>query len=129
MREVEVSRFVQAGSAIVDRALTPTRLLEAEGSFTVRDVSDDGRRITVGGYGLELVFVFADLEDGIEYEQVEGPLETLRTTVTHEPEDEGSRVTARSAVALGGPGFFDRAAAWKRKGELRRALEGIEEAC
>jgi len=129
MREVEVSRFVQAGPAIVEGVLTPTTLLEAEGSFTIREVSEDGRRVTVGGYGLELVFAFGEREDGIEYEQIEGPLEVLRTTATYEPENEGTRLTARSEVAVGGPGLVDRVAAWKRRGELGRALEGIAEEC
>ena len=129
MREVEVSRFVRAGPAIVEGVLTPTTLLEAEGSFTVRAVSEDGRRVTVGGYGLELAFAFDEREDGIEYEQIEGPLEVLRTTVTYEPENEGTRLTARSEVAVGGPGLVDRVAAWKRRGELGRALEGIAEEC
>lgn len=129
MREVEVSRFVQAGPAVVADVLEPATLLEAEGSFTVRDVEDGGDRITVGGYGLELVFEFAGRADGVEYRQVEGPLETLRTAVTYEPENEGTRLTARSEVAVGGPGIVDRAAAWKRRGELRRALDGVAAEC
>jgi hypothetical protein len=129
MREVSVSRFVQAGPAIVEGVLSPDALLEAEGSFSVRDVEAGGDRITVGGYGLELVFEFSDREDGIEYDLVEGPLETLRTVVVYEPENEGARLTARSTVAVGGPAVLDRAAAWKRRGELRRALDGIAAEC
>jgi hypothetical protein len=129
MREVAVSRFVQAGTAVVEGALSPDALLDAEGSFSVRDVAAGGDRVTVGGYGLELVFEFTDREDGIEYVLVEGPLETLRTTVRYEPVDEGTRLTARSAVAVGGPGVLDRVAAWKRRGELRRALDGIAAEC
>lgn len=129
MHEVEVSQFVQTYPEVVAEALTPETVLEAEGSFAVREVGDGGDRVTVGGYGLELVFEFSDREDGIEYDQVEGPLETLRTTVRYEHEDEGTRLTARSEVAVGGPGVVDRVAAWKRRGELRRALAGIGEAC
>jgi hypothetical protein len=129
MREVEVSRFVQASPAVVEGALSPDTVLEAEGSFSIRDVGARGDRVTVGGYGLELVFEFADREDGIEYDQTAGPLETLRTTLTYEPENEGTRLTARSEVAVGGPAFVDRLAAWKRRGELRRALAGIAEEC
>lgn len=129
MREVEVSRFVQTYPEVVEDVLSPDTILEAEGSFSIRDVGDDGGRITVGGYGLELVFEFTELEDGIEYDQVEGPLETLQTTLAYESENEGTRVTARSKVAVGGPGVLDRVAAWKRRGELRRALDGIVREC
>jgi hypothetical protein len=129
MREVEVSRFVQTYPAVVEDVLSPDAILEAEGSFSIRDVGDDGDRITVGGYGLELVFEFTEREDGIEYDQIEGPLDTLNTTLAYESENEGTRVTARSEVAVGGPGVLDRLAAWKRRGELRRALDGIVREC
>jgi hypothetical protein len=129
MREVEVSRFVQTYPAVVEDVLSPDAILEAEGSFSIRDVGDDGNRITVGGYGLELVFEFTEREDGIKYDQIEGPLDTLNTTLAYESENEGTRVTARSEVAVGGPGVLDRLAAWKRRGELRRALDGIVREC
>ena len=125
-----MSRFVQAPPAAVDPLLSPIGLMDAEGSFDVRDVTDteDGTEVTVGGYGLELVFRFTDREDGIAYEQVSGPLRTLETTVTYAPENEGTRLTARSRVAVGGPRPLDRVAAWKRRGELRRALRAVAEA-
>jgi hypothetical protein len=125
MREVSVSRFVQTQPPVLEEALSPAAILEAEGSFSVRDIESDGDRVTVGGYGLELVFEFSDRQNGIEYDQLEGPLETLRTTLTYEREDEGTRLTARSDVAVGGPGLLDRLAAWKRRGELRRALDTL----
>lgn len=129
MREVEAGRFVQTYPAVVEDALSPRTILEAEGSFEVRAVTADSDRITVGGYGLELVFEFTTRDDGFEYRQVEGPLEQLHTTLRYEPENEGTRLTARSEVAVGGPGFLDRLAAWKRRGELRRALEGVARDC
>jgi len=125
MREVEVSRFVRTYPDVVRDDLSSDSILESEGSFSVRAVEADGDRVVVGGYGLELVFEFTTHEDSIEYEQVEGPLETLRTTLTCEPEDEGTRLTGRSQVAVGGPELVDRVAAWKRRGELRRALDSI----
>ena len=130
MREVEVTRFVQAPPAAVAPLLSPVGLMDAEGSFEVRGVTDTetGTEVTVGAYGLELVFRFTELEDGIAYEQVSGPLQTLETTVTHAPENEGTRLTARSTVAVGGPNVLDGLAAWKRRGELRRALRAVEEA-
>lgn len=125
MREVAVSRFVQASPDVVAADLSPERILESEGSFSVRAVEAEGTRVTAGGYGLELVFEFTSREDGIAYDQVEGPLETLRTTLTYEPEDEGTRLVGRSQVAVGGPAVVDRIAAWKRRAELRRALDSI----
>lgn len=125
-----MSRFVQAPPAAVDPLLSPVGLMDAEGSFEVRDVTDTdaGTEVTVGAYGLELVFRFTDREDGIAYEQVSGPLERLDTAVTYAPENEGARLTARSTVAVGGPAALDRLAAWKRRGELRRALRAVADA-
>jgi len=141
VREVEVSRFVGAPPAVVQRALSPVALLEAEGSFEIREVVErpaadregpraaDATRVRVGAYGLELVFAFEERGDAIESVLLDGPLERLETTVTWAPENEGTRLTARSTVAVGGPAVLDRIAAWKRRGELRRALAAIEEAC
>ena len=125
-----MSRFVQAPPTAVDPLLSPIGLMDAEGSFEVRDVTDtdEGTEVTVGGYGLELTFRFTEREDGIAYEQVSGPLRVLETTVTYAPENEGTRLTARSRVAVGGPELIDRLAAWKRRGELRRALRAVAEA-
>ena len=120
-----MSRFVQTYPDVVAEGLSPEAILESEESFSVREVAADGDRVTVGGYGLELVFEFTTRENGIEYDQVEGPLETLWTVLTYAPEDEGTRLTARSRVAVGGPTVLDRVAAWKRRGELRRALDGV----
>jgi hypothetical protein len=128
MREVAVDRFVAAPPAEVARVLTPERLVVAEGSFTVREVRDDGDAtlIAAGRAGVELLFRFEPTEDGLAYEQLEGPLERLTTTISYVPENEGTRLSARSSVAVRGPGVLDRLAAWKRRGELRRALRTID---
>ena len=127
MREVAVDRFVRATPPEIERALTPRRLIEAEGSFTVREVTEsDGATIVAAGRaGVELLFRFEPVEDGWVYEQLEGPLDRLSTELSYTPEDEGTRLTARSTVAVRGPGVLDRLAAWKRKGELRRGLAAI----
>ncbi|WP_121820170.1 SRPBCC family protein [Halostella salina] len=128
MRTVEVSRFVQAFPDEVERALTPASVVEYEGSFTVRDVDDRGDEwiVTVGGAGVEFPLRFERREAGLYYEQAgdAGPLAAMETTLSVAPENEGSRVTARSSVAGGMPlsTLTDRLVAWKRKGELRRAL-------
>ena len=126
-----MSRFVAAKPPVVARVLTPETVVESEGSFDVREVreTDDGTLVAAGRAGVELLFRFEPREDGLVYEQLEGPLESLTTTVTYAPEDEGTRLTARSTVAVRGPGPLSRLAAWKRKGELRRALAGIGERC
>lgn len=124
MREVAVDRFVSAPPAEVARALTPERLIAAEGSFTVREVrqADGATLVAAGRAGVELLFRFEPIDDGLAYEQLEGPLERLTTTISYAPEDEGTRLSAHSTVAVRGPGVLDRLAAWKRRGELRRAL-------
>ena len=129
MREVEVSRFVAASPPEVLRVLTPATVVDAEGSFDVRDVTEtaEGTVVIAGRAGLELRFLFEEREDGLAYEQTEGPLSTLRTSIAARPKNEGTELVARSAVAVGGPNVVNRLAAWKRRGELRRALAGIAE--
>lgn len=129
MREVEVTRFVPAPPAAVARSLTPARVVECEGSFRVADVTEaDGEtRVTVAARGLEFDLRFHEREDGYEYVQEGGPLDALETTLTYRAEDEGTRVTMRSRVSFGLPpaALTDRVAAWKRRGELRRALDAL----
>ncbi|PSQ30298.1 polyketide cyclase [Halobacteriales archaeon SW_6_65_46] len=127
MREVSVSRFVPATPAAVERLLTPTRLIEAEGSFTVRETTEHEGDIavTAGRAGLQLTFLFESGDRRLSYEQVRGPLDRLTTTVSYVPEDEGTRLALESTVATGGPGVVDRIAAWKREGELERALTAL----
>ncbi|SEO61230.1 Polyketide cyclase / dehydrase and lipid transport [Halogranum amylolyticum] len=132
MREVEVSRFVRVTPAEVERALTPAAVVEYEGSFSVVDVADraDGSTVvTAGSRGLTLSLRFEEHEDGLYYTQEgdAGPFDAMETWVTVRPEDDGSRVTMRSAVSLGLPlsGVTDRLAAWKRRGELERALDAL----
>ncbi|WP_276279974.1 SRPBCC family protein [Halorussus caseinilyticus] len=133
MREVEVSAFVPAPPASVERALTPETVVEYEGSFEVRAVesTDDGRTVTASARGLTMHLDFEERENGLVYRQRgdAGPFESMETEVTVEPENEGSRVTMRSSVSLDLPvtAVSDRIAAWKRKGELRRALDRLAE--
>ncbi|PSP54691.1 polyketide cyclase [Halobacteriales archaeon QS_1_67_19] len=131
MREVEVSAFVPAPPATVERSLTPEAVVEYEGSFEVLEVEsgDRGATVTAGASGLAMELEFERREDGLGYRQhgTAGPFESMETTVTVEPENEGSRVTARSAVSLGLPvaAVSDRIAGWKRRAELRRLLDRL----
>ncbi|MFB6196223.1 MAG: SRPBCC family protein [Haloplanus sp.] len=135
MREVEVTRFVPAPPEAVERTLTPATVVESEGSFTVRDVSDaddgDATLVTAGARGLELTLRFEERPHGLHYTQAghAGPFDAMTTELLVEPENEGARVTARSAVSLGlpFPAVSDRLAAWKRRGELKRLLSALAE--
>lgn len=134
MRTVEVSRFVSAPPAVVDRELDPSGLVELEESFQVldRDERADGIYVTAGGGGMSMTLRFDRREGGWRYEQVgeAGPFDEMWTEVSTTAENEGTRVRFESGVSLGLPvaGITDRIAAWKRRGELRRALSNLAEA-
>jgi hypothetical protein len=140
MREVAASRTVDASPPIVRRLLTPERVVEAEGSFRVRDVSEsgesegregevgegvDGTVVTASRAGVGMRLRFEEHEDGLAYELLAGPVERLTTSYAVEPSDDGATLTATSTVAVGGPAILDRVAAWKRRGELDRALTDL----
>lgn len=131
MRTVEVSRFVRATLPEVERELTPAAIVEYEGTFTVLDVEEtaDGWVVTGSGGGvIEARFAFEERGDGYVYRQEgeAGPFEEMETRLSLARRDEGVEVTARSSVSLGVPlPFADRVAAWKRKGELKRALSRL----
>lgn len=133
MRTVAVSRRVSAPPTAVLHHLDPMTIVDAEGTFRALDLveTDEGTQVVARGGGMEVAFTFVELENGYEYEQTgeAGPFETMRTTLTVDPEDEGSRVRMESTVSLGLPvaSVSDRVAAWKRKGELKRALRTIDE--
>ncbi|WP_224270651.1 SRPBCC family protein [Haloprofundus salinisoli] len=131
MHEVTVSRFVRAPPRVVRRALTPEAIIQYEGSFEVRGVeeTEDGPVVVAGTSRFQFALRFETLDDGLYYEQdgEAGPFDAMETTVTVAAENEGSRVTTRSSVSLGLPlsTVTDRVAAWKRKGELKRALDAL----
>lgn len=132
MRTVEVSRFVRAHPREVDRLLTPETVLDYEGTFTAADVEErDGETVVearAGGQLMRARFVFEDHEDGLAYRQdgEAGPFQAMETEVTVAPENEGVRVRMRSSVSLALPvPFAGRIAAWKRRGELERALDRL----
>lgn len=134
MREVAVSRFVSATPTELDGLLTPERLVTYEGSFTVDSVDevDDATIVTATGPGLELQLRFEQRDDGLYYEQAgeAGPFQAMETWVTITQKNEGSQVMMRSQVALSLPlPFADRIAAWKRRGELDRALQNLSDDC
>jgi hypothetical protein len=131
MREVTLSRFVRATPRELRRQLSPATIVEAEATFSVREVHDldDATLVTAAGGGLQLSLRFEARDDGFYYAQEgrEGPFEAMETWLTLAPENEGCRLTARSRVSLGLPlkPVTDRIAAWKRRGELDRALTNL----
>jgi hypothetical protein len=132
MREVEVSRFVLAHPRAVRRVLSPEAVVAAEGTFAVSAVeeTDDGTVVTAVGPGMSVPLRFESTDDGLRYaaEGDVGPFEHLETYVTVADESNGSRLTMRSTVALNLPlPFADRIAAWKRRGELKRAIDELAE--
>lgn len=131
MRATQVDCFLPASSSVVERALTPQRIVEYEGSFEVLDTeSGDGATlVTAGARGLQLVLRFETLEDGWRYEQEgrAGPFDEMWTRLDWDPENEGTRLRAESGVSLGLPiaPVTDRVGAWKRRGELQRLLDRL----
>jgi hypothetical protein len=132
MREVEASAFVMARPPAVHRALTPEAVVAAEGTFEVTSVEErDGNTAVVAAApGVTVLLEFDSREDGLAYAAAGavGPFEHLETEIAVTPERNGSRLTMRSTVSLNLPlPFADRIAAWKRRGELRRAVEALAE--
>lgn len=131
MREVEKSRVVPKTTRELFRLLDPVRIVDYEGSFSVESTKDTeaGTAVEVAGPGISFTLRFEPIDRGFYYTQDgdAGPFEEMETWLTIEPENEGSRVTIRSAVSIGLPlPFSDRIAAWKRKGELERVLDRLE---
>ena len=130
MREVKVTRFVRARPEEVGRVLDPETVVAAEGSFSVAAVeeTDEGTVVTVSGPGVQLPLRFERRADGYYYaaEGEVGPFDRMETRLVVDAEDEGARLTLRSTVSLNLPlPFADRIGAWKRRGELERALEHL----
>ncbi|MFB6184240.1 MAG: SRPBCC family protein [Haloarculaceae archaeon] len=133
MADVEVTRFVEAPLEAVERLLSPRTIVEYEGTFTVDDVTetDDGWTVDASMGDADVVFDFVALSYGYAYEQRgdEGPFDEMETTVALRAAGEETRVTLASTVDMGLPlsALTDRLAGWKRRGELRRALNRLEE--
>ena len=130
MREVEVSEFVSARPPAVHRVLSPEAVVAAEGTFDVTGSreDDDGTAVVASAPGVTVLLRFEDRDSGLAYAATGavGPFDHLETEVTVDSERNGSRITMRSTVSLNLPlPFADRIAAWKRRGELRRALDAL----
>ncbi|MXV63091.1 SRPBCC family protein [Natronorubrum sp. JWXQ-INN-674] len=134
MREVTVTRVLDASPPIVSRWLDPATIVEGEGSFTVETIDEraDATVVIASGPGMQLPLRFEDRENAIYYTQEgeQSPFSHMKTWIEiEEPaESTGTRVTIRSSVSLAAPlPFGDRIAGWKRSGELERLLDTLEE--
>jgi hypothetical protein len=130
MHEVEVSEFVPARPPAVHRVLSPAAVVAAEGTFDVTGSREDdaGTAIVASAPGVTVLLRFEDRDSGLAYvaEGAVGPFDHLETEVAVDSERNGSRITMRSTVSLNLPlPFADRIAAWKRRGELQRALDAL----
>lgn len=131
MQEVQLSRFMAARPEDVDAYLDPWSIIENEGTFTVSGVEESNGEtvVEVEATGINASFRFEKIADGYFYEQegAQGPFDRMETALTYRPKDHGTEVTMTSSVSLGlrPRAVFDRIGAWKRKGEMRRALENL----
>jgi hypothetical protein len=131
MAEVTVTRFLDERPEVVERALDPGTVLEAEGTFAVGDVeaTDDGWTVTGRARGVDVRFGFTRIEGGLRYEALgeHGPFREFESTVTAAPKDHGTRLSAWSHVRVNLPVqvVTDRVAGWKRRSELERLLAGL----
>lgn len=134
MREVTVSRVVDAAPTELSAWLEPATIVEGEGSFAVASVDErgDATVVVASGPGMRLPLRFEDRDGTIYYtqESERGPFAAMETWLEWDPVEHGrTRVTIRSAVELAAPlPFGDRIAAWKRRGELDDLLEAIDAA-
>ncbi len=130
MREVTASRRIHATPVEISSRFDPPAIVEAEGSFTVESV-DEREEVTIvvaSGPGMQLPLRFEYRDDALYYTQdgEQGPFEHMETWLEFDSLNGETAVTFRSSVSLAAPlPFGDRIAAWKRKGELNRALEAI----
>ncbi|ELY56740.1 hypothetical protein C491_12075 [Natronococcus amylolyticus DSM 10524] len=133
MREVTVSRRIDATAVELSSRFDPPAIVEAEGSFTVDHVHDEGDAtiVVASGPGIRLPLRFEYRDDALYYTQEgeQGPFDHMETWLEFDEREDGTEIQFRSSVSLSAPlPFGDRIAAWKRKGELERALEAMADA-
>ena len=102
-----------------------------EGTFRVStiDETEDGLIVTATATGISATFRFERLNSGYFYEQLgaDGPFEAMETTLLYERANGATDLTMTSEVSLGvrPRTLVDWIGAWKRRGELKRALRSI----
>lgn len=131
MKEIEVTAVLDAPFAEVERRLSPETIVEYAETYTVESVTGSGEKtvVTAVGEEIEIVLEFAERDAGYIYSQrdQEGPFEEMRTRITLEEIDEGTRVRVRSLFTFGGWAAFltDWLGADVRRDELKRLLVNL----
>ena len=133
VKEVVVTRTVDAPTSAVDAVLSPASIVDMAGTYAVESVEETGDMVVVRAVAdrLETVLEFTETAGPYVYQQRdgEGPFEAMYTSVSVTG-DEPATVTARSCFTFGMP--FPRLTDWfvarERRTELERLLRGVEAA-
>lgn len=134
MKEVETTAELDAPRELVEDLLTPSDIIEYEGTYEVAGVgeAEDGRReVHASTDNIDTAFAFEELPNGYAFEQTgEEPFEKLYTTITVFGEDGSVEVIAKSEFTFGGWAsvVLDWFAAGSRQSELQRMLLGLARA-
>ena len=131
VKEVVVTRSLEASRAAVEAVLSPATIVEMAGTYEVESVEDEGDVVAVRGSAdeLEVVLEFRATDGPFVYRQREGPFQAMYTSLSVAGADPVT-VTARSCYTFGLP--FARLTDWlvarERRLELERILDGLEAA-
>jgi hypothetical protein len=134
MKEVETTAELDAPRELVEELLTPSDIIEYEGTYEVAGVgeAEDGRReVHASADNIDTAFAFEELPNGYAFEQTgEDPFEQQYTTITVFGEDGSVEVVAKSEFTFGGwaSAVLDWFAASSRQSELQRMLLGLAKA-
>lgn len=128
MKEVEVSRTINAPrEAVLDR-LSPRSIVEFTGTYEVEAVerTADGWRVSAVAEDLDVVLEFTETESGYVFVQREGPFEAMYSSITVSGADP-VEATVRSCFTFDMPlaRLTDWFASWDRKTELERLLVAL----
>ncbi|WP_323676012.1 SRPBCC family protein [Halorubellus sp. PRR65] len=133
MEAISMSRAYAAGPDAIEDAMADLEAFMLAAGFDAVDV--DGRTMHIeNGVGIatiELTLELVDVDEyALAYEQRDGIFETMRTTYTVAPTDDGSEVTVRTEfaldIALAG-GLLDATVIKRqRKQELTAQLDWLE---
>lgn len=130
---VDVEPFGDDSGSVEDAGVRSGDGAEAEGGGEPGGTRE-ATLVTVSGPGVGFRLRFERLPDGYHYTVPDetdsaGPFDHMETRLVVAAENKGSRVRIQSTVSLNAPlPFSDRIAAWKRRGELERALDGLVDA-
>lgn len=129
MREVETSAEYESSPSDIHDELDPKSIIEYEGTFLVREVTESDGGWLVNAVSkennVEMEVFIEELPDGYTYELREGGFfDELRTTILIREGDDGTQVTVSSEFTFGGrlARLYDWLGAEDRQMELDRML-------